>query len=522
LNIFRESDTFNTAEIAAIERLVGSHAVLPDDTKSEEIDLEACSIFLDDLASAAQIIGLRPAPRRYRESFTPNYRAIFPDDTRNYRVDVLEGCLDQPTGIYVNGDCFELSAETVCCSDALHAAWAALGAFLKRWDPGAGSTADGMPSTSPKRQELCKAFQTFDFAWAGLERKYINELIAIEARARDLIIKAISCEKKLYEVEVARTTLRNDVHEKAQHDLVQSVCRLNSVANHRRKGRDDLGADILVAATMVASKFGSSSALIGGADTVANDAGRHLAADVLQSFEAVRQYLREVEHRLESVDPHLCNNVGLVARLVDWEESWEVGQLYLTNEPLLYTLCDFVACIQRLQVVEPKLTTMCEDCDVELFLALPRLLVLRYLTAPEKQTHLLHNLLPHRFLAASGNSPVRPGTELTELARHFQQATRAVSGDFSQADPNDPKHVTSMDDAAWKVFAHAAVSDMSDREDGPAATAVGDFMRAIEWWSVEVQRHCPEDWNQCSAVLVQCLTKNVRSSTNFQIGFLEI
>ena len=44
-----------------------------------------------------------------------------------------------------------------------------------------------------------------------------------------------------------------------------------------------------------------------------------LPEDVVGSFEAMRRYLREVKKCLERVDPHLCNNVGLVARLVDWE-----------------------------------------------------------------------------------------------------------------------------------------------------------------------------------------------------------
>jgi len=212
MNIFRESDTFTNSEIAAIQRVANSHAAVPDDTKSEA-GLEACSSFLDDLATAAHSMGLQPASRRYRESFTPNYRAIFPDSTRNYRVDVLEGCLDQPTGIYVNGDCFELSAETVCCSDALHVAWSELGSLLKRWDPGMRSASRGAPSLSPKRQEVCQAFQMFDSAWADLENKYINELIGIEGKARDVIIQAISFEKKLCLVEnmqAQRTQLSND------------------------------------------------------------------------------------------------------------------------------------------------------------------------------------------------------------------------------------------------------------------------------------------------------------------------
>ena len=61
------------------------------------------------------------------------------------------------------------------------------------------------------------------------------------------------------------------------------------------------------------------------------------------SFDAMRSYLREVERCLERVDPHLCNNAGLVSRLVDWEESWEVGTRHVQNERLLDAICDLVA-----------------------------------------------------------------------------------------------------------------------------------------------------------------------------------
>eukprot|EP00913_Durusdinium_trenchii_P024944 g23412.t1 len=73
----------------------------------------------------------------------------------------------------------------------------------------------------------------------------------------------------------------------------------------------------------------------GGENSEKLAAARILAKDVLDSFTAMREYLREVGRCLERVDPHLCNNVGLVARLVDWEESWEVGTRYVQQEKML-------------------------------------------------------------------------------------------------------------------------------------------------------------------------------------------
>jgi hypothetical protein len=45
---------------------------------------------------------------------------------------------------------------------------------------------------------------------------------------------------------------------------------------------------------------------------------------------------------------------------------------------------------------------------------------------------------------------------------------------------------------------------------GGHAAAVEALMRTVEGWSLELQRHCPEDWNECSTVLVRCLAEQER------------
>merc|ERR1719464_2465584 len=119
--------------------------------------------------------------------------------------------------------------------------------------------------------------------------------------------------------------------------------------------------------------------------------------DVLASYDAMRAYLSEVGTCIERVDPHLCNNVGLVARLVDWEESWEVGARYVQHAKLLNAVCDLVAEIRVAQRLVPALTAMCDECDVELFMVLPRIIWLRFLASPLQLLELLRSLLPHRF-----------------------------------------------------------------------------------------------------------------------------
>merc|ERR1719183_2785694 len=83
-----------------------------------------------------------------------------------------------------------------------------------------------------------------------------------------------------------------------------------------------------------------------------------LSTHVVESFEAMRVYLREVQNCLERVDPHLCNNSGLVARLCDWEESWEQGARYVLREDLLASLCDLAGELRAVQRMEPALADM--------------------------------------------------------------------------------------------------------------------------------------------------------------------
>merc|ERR1719291_1383086 len=151
------------------------------------------------------------------------------------------------------------------------------------------------------------------------------------------------------------------------------------------------------------------------------EAAQVLASDVVSAYDAMRNYLCEVGTCIERVDPHLCNNVGLVARLVDWEESWEVGARYVRDAAMLDAVCDLVVEVKAAQVLAPALATMCEDCDVELFLVLPRVILLCFLADPaNKRTELVKSLLPHRFRTESeGAFPGKLDPELNELFGQF-------------------------------------------------------------------------------------------------------
>merc|ERR1711908_268720 len=92
---------------------------------------------------------------------------------------------------------------------------------------------------------------------AKFEEQYISELIGIEDKARSVIVQAIGHERRMAEFEAvveseecSRVQLLHKLqaetaYSREQFQLVSSVTQLNAVANVRRKGRDDLSADIL-------------------------------------------------------------------------------------------------------------------------------------------------------------------------------------------------------------------------------------------------------------------------------------
>lgn len=103
--------------------------------------------------------------------------------------------------------------------------------------------------------------------------------------------------------------------------LVQLIGKINSVANVEGKGRDDLGADIMVAAEGLSRRFS-------GAQSKSVTA---LVEKIRQSFNAIRALLRRYEQNIEIVDPQLKNNQELVDCLTSFETSWEKGKAYFLS-----------------------------------------------------------------------------------------------------------------------------------------------------------------------------------------------
>lgn len=522
------SDGLGTAD-AAVGRLAASYKRLVVvsgrvDTKSEA-GFNAAALFLEGLDETARALRVEAAPRSYRTNFTINYRALFPDEVRSYRVDILEASIEQNDVIWVNGDKFEFSAEAMQCAEQLQIRWIHLSSVMERWNK---STEQPLLSSRPARAEMRSTLKELDTAWANFEKKYINELINIEEQARQLVVRAINAEQTLRELEARHGlgTQGRPACIEAQRNLVSCISRLNSVANFRRKGRDDLPVEVLVDA--VDALLRCDTAEKNGENTERLAAARMMSTDVVESFGAMRKYLQEINKCLERVDPHLCNNVGLVAKLVDWEECWEIGVRYVQNEQLLNGICDLVAEMRLAQRIAPDLLAMCEEVDAELFVVMPRIIWLRALTKPAEQLAVFKSLIPHRFIADSGSQldgVWHCDAELSEFIEKFRTANALLMGNWRSA-------ARISERAAWEILIKRVVngagsknkddtySMLSPRVRLQAESAVEEFLNKLERWSMEMQRHHAEDWNQFSAVLISCLSggnSKERSQSLFQV-----
>eukprot|EP00930_Biecheleria_cincta_P014182 TRINITY_DN12307_c0_g2_i1.p1 TRINITY_DN12307_c0_g2~~TRINITY_DN12307_c0_g2_i1.p1 ORF type:complete len:577 (-),score=114.13 TRINITY_DN12307_c0_g2_i1:206-1936(-) len=278
--------------------------------------------------------------------------------------------------------------------------------------------------------------------------------------------------------------------------LVEQIAIINACANVRGRGRGDLDIRVLEAAAEV---FLNSEATEGLRQTrdVANSASmaaQHLlASQVLSGFLEMRSYLAEISHNLILVDAQLSNNATLVAKLTRWEESWEVGARFLLEPDLLDALSGVAGRIGRAQRFAPELVSFLENQDAELFLILPRLVLLCGFANPLFMA-LPASLLPHHF---RGDGEQKSSTEIMNLIEEFARL-------HTQFSPNECAEL--LPRSCWQVLVQRATAGPGRAE---ASTdheaAVDKFLHHLESLSMELQRHTPENWNGCCSILTHCV-----------------
>ncbi|PFH33856.1 hypothetical protein BESB_080720 [Besnoitia besnoiti] len=314
---------------------------------------KACKQFLCALSAAADALQIRPQSREYRHQFTKNYRALFPDQRRHYRVDVLEASQEGYTMIYVNGERFDFHSSVIESGVNFKLAWINTLEKLHQLQR------QDLSTYQYWRSELVPVLVDLDCKWADFEQEYILELIQIERKARRYVMDVISLENQLIYLDSSVATLvaKGDTTVQTAHvhiwqqwqscrrDYVKKMFRLNSIANYRRKGRGDLDLSVLETAENIIKTSESHPGHV--YECVAG-----IASSCVTSFNDFRKHIMELAQTPERIDPHLCNNVTLVNHLVRVEETWELAQKYLMDAQRLRNvihIVDFIVAIVKTQ-----------------------------------------------------------------------------------------------------------------------------------------------------------------------------
>eukprot|EP00931_Biecheleriopsis_adriatica_P115024 TRINITY_DN90876_c0_g1_i1.p1 TRINITY_DN90876_c0_g1~~TRINITY_DN90876_c0_g1_i1.p1 ORF type:complete len:581 (-),score=138.36 TRINITY_DN90876_c0_g1_i1:122-1864(-) len=265
--------------------------------------------------------------------------------------------------------------------------------------------------------------------------------------------------------------------------LAMHVAHLNSCANVQVRGRQRMSFDVLEAA----AHFFLGSTISKRMSSTAAAACRRLACHVLHAFVELRNYLSNLD--ADFVDPQLSNNEKLVQRLTALEEPWEIGARFLLVPDLASALCEVAALIANAQCFSPKLRSMLQDQDAELFLVLPRLVLLCTLQEP-MLAHLAAGFLPHHFSTWEG-ADMFASSEIARLASQFDELKNSLT---------ISDHLSKPLSLVWELVVEAAISGPGSSE---LPSGAQEFISKLEGFSMELQRREPEDWNRCCSVLLQ-------------------
>mmetsp|Transcript_14542 Transcript_14542/g.31288 ORF Transcript_14542/g.31288 Transcript_14542/m.31288 type:complete len:537 (+) Transcript_14542:46-1656(+) len=391
--------------------------------------------FLDALELLSVVQQVDFADRSYRQVFTENYRVLFQKSRHLYRLELWEACQDNFESVAVNGRIYIIDGNTrLKVRGFFMGDWRPSGSqqlldqlspLLSRFDQAwtdfeASYVAELMRIEVEARRPMERAvklerqLQFFDAVSGPSRPKTRRSPAASEEdqvqpsspdRVRRLSLASsdsVSADSAVSycwdppstaeELPAARTAPASDhgsmgsfelggeaiamaraIRDQSEEArgiltaLCQEVSQMNSCANLHGHGRDDMTEEVLVAASSLLLRNGGS-----GAEAAVR---RFLAAQVLSSFAEVRSYLASISNFVMEVDPQLACNTLLVKALSSWEEAWELGERLLLNEGMLQAL-SAVAALFAGSGAPAELKRMLEDQDAELFLVLPRLVVL--------------------------------------------------------------------------------------------------------------------------------------------------
>jgi len=471
--------------------------------------------FLRQVEECASILKLQMVPRSYREQFTANYRTILPSHQRQYLPDILMASMSQaPEGfVCVNGDMHPLSNQCRSLAAALRSSLLVLASDFTRF--ACNQCLPHLPrEVRVGKLHLQGALRVFDEAWVSFEKEYVSALIQIEAKSRAPLVEAIFIEKLIGSPFTPQ-------HTPELQRFLNCLSNLTAKVQLRHRRTDDaLDCAVLMSASLSLQEHRNRVTSVS-------------ANSVTNSFMAARAYLQTIEARIEHVHPDLQLNTGLVDVLNALNRSCKLFDQWGQPGSANSALNSVVALAKQVMVTMPRFKDMCEECDPELFLVLPRILLLCCLRDLVAFQDILKKFLLNHVCEVEklckGEKQEQPHA-LPSRAGKLEALAENLSSTVHSLQDSIEHHTTCDEDLAFNLLIKRAVLAMSEDEQSlydclepksrdAASSTVNSFMLELEGWSLELQRHCPEAWNDFTALFLSCIGVGLSQTTggDFQV-----
>mmetsp|Transcript_15178 Transcript_15178/g.23999 ORF Transcript_15178/g.23999 Transcript_15178/m.23999 type:complete len:551 (-) Transcript_15178:39-1691(-) len=467
-------------------------------------DAKIVSDFLGQIEHCINYLGVDTASREYRKWFTEKYQ----NDECMYTTSIIIASTKNHLGAWkVNGNRYSFSGVAIKKAARLNRILKLVGLCLEVWYAQQSPCFKQVRSRQATRAHLMASLKQFDCAWADFENIYICERMKIEAEERQLLLDAVKCAQSLADFQsklgdCLETLLQDLRYRSQQHSLVDHLTQICKLVTKRRK------------CTFDADVFNCARDYQRG-DCFQSGVAEHLAA----SFVAVQTHLETMGTCLACVDAEIRKNRGLVQLIATLEEAQSMYEDYVRDENVCAFLEHVFANTRHAQILVPALRDMCAHRDPEMFVVLPRLVLLSLLQSFSSLRRSLGNSLSRE--AQNKEPPYLVDGKLfkklfkrfkipvaldkfrlvIESLVHGQMPCRWESREFAEA-------------VAWGILVERAVDTETSEGLSDRITAsskdhcrleVNAFLQDLEGWSVELQRFCSDDWSRLSNTLLLCL-----------------
>jgi len=373
VKLFLQSSCFAQLE-ETIQLFDGLVVIRQEDTKKFDIESErgqkSWDVFLKSLHNLCTSMDIQRAERKhYIDRFSKAYKILYTKDNTVYLPEIFDSAQEGYSYLWVNGEKYIFSEDVLKAGVDLKSAFYSLKQDLEMFrDQFKNKVGNENVKRSSSAQfketkkELNEYLETFDKAWSAYERNYILELMVIEKDSRRFIVQAIDSIKQIQE---------NGDDSEFEVELISTIWKINAIANTNGKGRDDLEVWILKAAQ---SKKSQIDELKESKDEI-NPAFDKLVDTIQDSYSNLKLLFIKYSENIEVVDPQLKNNPELVEALVDFENSWSKGKMYLLDEDKFEWFIALSRYISYLMTQYPEFESQVECWDYELFMTIPSLII---------------------------------------------------------------------------------------------------------------------------------------------------